>query len=336
MGASLYIPRKLADWLTSSKTESSINPYSRKCLSIPKIQPITNSDIIFGTTSGPQQRAMALDMDDIVDEEAESGILMQNCPKSSIGVCTIGNIFNPQRHREGDQCVVGQHLCFDDSDFSNISAEELRYRDLCIVESIYNKNRESVCDQSTSTSDSTSQCGQCRELKRKLDEMSGLARAGPSFKRFMKDIEWAPPDSECQNLLRSALVDRIRRAILNQPRSDKKVFHIEANGYDDSTFKPNRNVLSAIEKFIIKTHEENINPSIRPKAAQKWMRLNEVVGTRKMTPCDWGSFLDGDSEAYAMVEIDKGVILGQFVGVEMTEEEWRTLFYGAKEETVKY
>lgn len=71
-----------------------------------------------------------------------------------------------------------------------------------------------------------------------------------------------------------------------------------------------------------------MNPCIR-KSGARWLRTSDVLGIRK---AERDVFLEGDMEAYAKVDIEVAEILGQYAGVEMTEEEWRFLFEGTKEE----
>jgi len=147
----------------------------------------------------------------------------------------------------------------------------------------------------------------------------------------MEDIQWAELDSFCNNQLRSLSVHRVRVAIQEQARyvaaNEEKAFYIEANDLDQN-YQPDAQELAVIERFFNLNHEGNLNPFIR-KSGAGWLRTNDILGKRK---AERDVFLEGDMEAYAKVDIEEAEILGQYAGVEVTEEEWRFLFEGTKEE----
>lgn len=155
-------------------------------------------------------------------------------------------------------------------------------------------------------------------------------------------IEW---ETECvgdHTTIRSTLAHQHRRHILSQPeyrnlRLDQ--FLIENNPLNaDCQYEPKK--LEQIRLFVRRYGIGNVNPPIHINPLQSGLGLyfmyckvlEDVLEVRKMRKCTFNSVLEGQNETAAKVDIQKGVILGQYVGNEMLHKEYQRIYNGTREE----
>ena len=146
----------------------------------------------------------------------------------------------------------------------------------------------------------------------------------------INQVEWQKELSFGHLTVRSKSLQKIKIQIQKQTKYAKLTngkYLIENNplNEDCSTYK------KTITKFIELNHIGNINPVIQHKK-NKDMSLNELVKTRKVKKCKHCPILEGQQETYATTDIDKGVILGQYCGNELSQEEYHTIYNGTTSE----
>ena len=76
--------------------------------------------------------------------------------------------------------------------------------------------------------------------------------------------------------------------------------------------------------------EGKINPLITI-STNKLIELDEVIGVRRIQNCEL-SQLNGQNGAFTKKDVDRGVVLGQYCGVELSKEEYLNTYNGTNEE----
>ena len=165
--------------------------------------------------------------------------------------------------------------------------------------------------------------------------MKHVARNLPSAR--INRIEWTKCTSGSANTpitLRTSALNQIRLQIHEQSKYRNLKFGqylIENNPLkQDRQYGQKR--LQRMKQFVEYNHIGNSNPAIRPNQKGYTVPLNEVVGQRIVRECQHLKILEGQSEAYAKVDIPGSIILGQYVGNEMLHNEYLEVYSGTTEE----
>ena len=166
-----------------------------------------------------------------------------------------------------------------------------------------------------------------------LHSLKNLCEKFPSVN--LAKIKWAKPDKRSHCTVRSQQVHQIKEHIQSQPKYERMIqqnkYLIEENptreGYPSEY---TQSELYKIKKYFKQNREGNSNPIV----VTLKKNLNEVIKTRRIKQCGWQNSLNGDMETFAVCDINKGVILGQYIGDEMLKEEYEKMYNFTMEEAV--
>eukprot|EP01083_Nonionella_stella_P078765 215741_1 len=125
-----------------------------------------------------------------------------------------------------------------------------------------------------------------------------------------------------------------KKEMIQQQQKYAKLKHGEylvENNPSNSNCSYSQQELDTIKSFIIENHVGNVNPIIQYQLGIR-NTMDNVLGIRKTAKIKNFEILEGAKECYAKVNIDKGVILGQYIGNEMLKEEFDQVYNGTREE----
>lgn len=133
-------------------------------------------------------------------------------------------------------------------------------------------------------------------------------------------------------------INEYKKAIQSQPKyqrqREQKMYLIENNPmnkdckYDESDW-------SEIRTYFERNKEGNISPKWIKLRDDKFLALDQILNTRRMKECEWQKNEEmEEQETFALIEINKGVILGQYGGSEMLKSEYLKIYNGTKQEAV--
>lgn len=149
----------------------------------------------------------------------------------------------------------------------------------------------------------------------------------------VNEVEWQKGSITEHMTCRSKKLHERRQQILIQPqyaqRNGKR--YIVENNPSNPDGNHNSAALKVVEKFVVLNDIGNVNPRIK-FGRNSTKKLDQVLGIRKVALCIHAPVLVGQQETFAKVRIDKGVILGQYVGNEMLKSEFQDIYNGTKQE----
>ena len=157
-------------------------------------------------------------------------------------------------------------------------------------------------------------------------------------------VEWKKDDA-CQTsssqggnfILRSEEIQRTKQVLFDQTRQqhqDTDAPYVIANNRMEMQHTDAE--LKKIKAFLAKNGISASNPTISNR--KRRMQQHDVLGIRlfeknsSMCPATLGSKLQNDKECFAKCTIAKGVIVGQYIGYEVLDNEWKLLFRGTRTE----
>ena len=143
-------------------------------------------------------------------------------------------------------------------------------------------------------------------------------------------VEWQKGDISDHMTTRSRFLHRERQLILSKATVSRS-YIIENNPMN----KDNQNSaaqLEDIKNFVDRNNIGNVNPKINLDLRKTMKHLDEVLGVRVIKRCDHLPILVEQKETFAKVDIKKSTIIGQYVGNEMSQEEYHKIYNGTKEE----
>eukprot|EP01084_Bolivina_argentea_P121991 216201_1 len=161
--------------------------------------------------------------------------------------------------------------------------------------------------------------------------LKDIAQNLPSAR--LNDIDWAKDNVRGNFILRSrSLNDKKQRIQKKYMTLNKKdAYIIENISQLDKKDQCDKQEIKQIKKFVQKNGIWNTNNKIEYKT--NMCKLNsDVLGIRVVGECSFLPILKGQLECYAKVDIDKGVILGQYIGNEYLEKDYHDIYNRTKEQ----
>ena len=269
-------------------------------------------------------------------------LLMEiNNLKTEIEICNLR-----MKTSEQDKKRLNEKMSIIQSQNNSLKKENIAIRAQCkcnIIPSLINsENMNKEIDELKQEMNSLKNKNKTLESKAEKYRFSAislkhLAVNLPSAR--INKIEWIKDFKFGHLTMRSSKVHQYKLLIESQTKYSKlneigNDYHylIECNP-SNSDCKYEENELNDIFNFVSLNHVGNINPNIKYKnKLNKYKSLNDILGIRVVTNCGEISVLLGQKETFTKMDIDCGVILGQYVGNEMLSKEYDDIYNGTKEE----
>eukprot|EP01084_Bolivina_argentea_P020055 37330_1 len=147
-------------------------------------------------------------------------------------------------------------------------------------------------------------------------------------------IEWAKPNPYDNFTERSLECDIKKQLIQSKIKYKNAIengeFIIENNPNSNCIY--NKSICNDIKEYFEHNREGNINPWIKYYE----LRLNNIINIKCIENCSWQQQLNGQMETYSLINIEKGIILGQYCGKEMLKDEFYKIYNGTMEESYHF
>ena len=168
-----------------------------------------------------------------------------------------------------------------------------------------------------------------------------LAGDLPSANKYGIDtIEWVKSNKNDQFTQRTQKCDELRRRIQSKKKYQEAIqqnrFLIENNmvEYDERIQQSQRELCT---QYFEDNGEGNgiplkIRDGRRRSGIYRFYTLDETVEKRKVVDCGWQSQLNGQFGVFAVRDIGRNVVLGQYCGDEMMKNEYYDIYNGTMDE----
>lgn len=208
-----------------------------------------------------------------------------------------------------------------------------------LVQNVTSKESDRRVNSNQSEVQLSEQSNELKKIKNQMEQYRQAAIALKNLIQFlpsarMTDVDWVKSGSA-----RTERVHQHRKDILNLPQYAllSGEYVIENNPGYVRKCRNDKSELDAVKQFADLNGTDNPEPTIITKQANdsshhNLNNVNDVIRTRTITKCRHCPQLVGQQECFAKMDIDKGVILGQYTGNEMLAEEYRAIFKGTRED----
>ena len=172
-------------------------------------------------------------------------------------------------------------------------------------------------------------------------DLKNLAELFPSAR--IKDVDWVSSESDHHLTIRTKQLQKYKDHIASHSKYAKLPdgkYLMENNPMHDRKCDYKEHELEAFKLFVEWNGIGNRKPTTMNESDiialgyvnESAAELEDVIEVRIVAECPALPFLVGQKGTFAKMDIDEGVILGQYLGREMLEEEYHAVYNGTREE----